>query len=98
MARTITITTTAEIKPTKAPSSGRQGYLRGLTPTKITKALGIKSVGKSGDGKSNNGWYFEVAGIRCGIWDYYGSDSDGIFSYSGTREMMVAIFGAEHVS
>lgn len=37
-------------------------------------------------------WGFEVDGVRCGIWDYYESYKQGVFSAYGPREVLERVF------
>lgn len=37
-------------------------------------------------------WGFEVDGIRCGIWDYYRSYRNGVWSVFGPRGVIERVF------
>ena len=77
-------------------STHRQGRIVGITAQDITDALGVESVGPSGDDKCKDIWDFNVKFngkvYPCGIWDYKGSQEEGIYSYYGDYEIMEEIF------
>jgi len=42
--------------------------------------------------KVKHSWGFEVDGIRCGIWDYYGSHKQGLWSVYGPLDTLREVF------
>jgi hypothetical protein len=79
------------------PGKHRTGYLNGLSVTEINEVLGFYSNCDDDPDKVVNSWGFKADGVHCGIWDYYGSYNQNIFSIYGSREIFVELFGEEHV-
>lgn len=86
-----------QILPLNEPGDYKQGSLVRISPSEISVALGFNPNVDDDADKVVNSWGFTANGEKCGIWDYYGSQAVGQFSYFGPREVFVALFGEARV-
>jgi len=83
-----------EIVPSPKAGGGRDGHLSHLLSLQaVIDRLGFDPNVDDDPVKVRWSWGFYVNGVHCGIWDYKGFR----WSYSGPREVFVALFGPEFV-
>lgn len=94
------------ITPYQTGNSYKQGSLVNVTVEQINKALGFIFNMKDDPYKVKYSWGFKAQwagpaannGAECAIWDWKGSGDMGSFSFYGPQEVLIQLFGAEHVT
>lgn len=81
------------IKPVKEAGDHCTGRLSNTSVAEINKVLGFTPNVEDDPDKVKHSWGFTVDGVRCGIWDYKGSERCGSFSTFGPAHIFVALFG-----
>ena len=89
--------TKAKVVPLAEPGSHRTGTLVNVSKEKIEEVLGFKHNVKDDPSKVKYSWGFKYRGHKCGVWDYYGSWHDDLFSTFGPKEVFEELLGKEHV-
>lgn len=91
------------IKPVDEPGSYRTSCILGLTETDISGILGFVPNIEGDPEKVQFSWgaivlYDDGTEHYIGIWDYKGSAAYREFSAYGPRNVLIDVFGEEHVS
>jgi hypothetical protein len=86
------------IKPVNQTGDSRTGGLQNITVAEIVKRLGFKANCEDDPDKVKNSWGFTVDGVRCGVWDYKGSQKFNAFSTFGPAETLKQVFGEHYVA
>jgi hypothetical protein len=81
------------IKPVNEAGDSCNVRIEGLSVAQITKRLGFKPNVQDDPYKVKNSWGFTVDGVRCGVWDYKGSEKYNAFSAFGPDEALRKVFG-----
>ncbi len=82
------------IKPINKVGDSRTGSLINITVEEINNLLGFTANCKDDPSKVKHSWGFTVDGVRCGVWDYKGSEEYNSFSTFGPHESLKKVFGA----
>lgn len=85
-----------KITPINKAGSGRTGTLSDTSVKEIQTILGFEANCEDDPDKVKHSWGFEADGMRCGIWDYKGSEKWGQFSTYGPAEVFVNLFGNKY--
>lgn len=81
------------IKPVSEPGDSRTAGVDGLTVAQVEKLIGFSANCKDDPSKVKHSWGFTVDGVRCGVWDYKGSERDNSFSAWGPLSALKKVFG-----
>lgn len=82
-----------KIIPVNQTGDSSTGSLSGLSVADVTRILGFKANCEDDPDKVKNSWGFTVDGVRCGVWDYKGSQHAKQFSTFGPAEVLKKVFG-----
>lgn len=82
-----------KIKPINKPGSHRTGTLIDTSVDEIINILGFASNVQDDPYKVKHSWGFKVGKHECGIWDYKGSETVGMFSTYGPDDVFLELFG-----
>ena len=74
----------------------RTGTLENISVAQINKILGFKPNCEDDPDKVKHSWGFTVDGIRCGVWDYKGSENYNSFSTFGPDDTLKKVFGDKY--
>lgn len=89
------------IKPTILPvneaGDSRTGTINGLTTKQVEERIGFPPNLKGDPDKVKHEWGFTVNGMRCGVWDYKGSEDYNQFSTFGPLKALHLVFGENYV-
>jgi hypothetical protein len=86
-----------KITPVNETGDYRTGTLQNTSVMEIQTILGFEANVEDDPDKVEHSWGFEVDGVRCGIWDYKGSQNWGSFSTFGPEEIFKKLFGNNYV-
>lgn len=75
------------------PGQSCTGRLSNTSVEEINRVLGFQPNVKDDPDKVKHSWGFKADGVQCGIWDYKGSETMGMFSTYGPAHVFVALFG-----
>ena len=95
--------TILNIVPYTKPGVSKTGTLKGLTKQDVEDKLGFAPNVEDDPVKVTASWGFKLnpepgkENPACGIWDYKGSGTIGIWSTYGPSEVFEAIFGEKYV-
>ena len=82
-----------KITPINKSGSHKTGVLTNVTVRQINAILGFKPNVQDDPCKVKHSWGFTVDGKECGIWDYKGSETVGMFSTYGPDDVFLELFG-----
>lgn len=88
-----------DIEPSNVAGASKTGYLKGITALQIQMRLDMFPNVDDDPYKVKNSWGFNVSEsdipgfIRCGIWDYKGSENFNYYSTYGPKEVFEYLFG-----
>lgn len=85
-----------KIEPYNKAGGGRSGTLKNMTVETINGILGFQPNIDDDPDKVKHSWGFKVGRREFGIWDYKGSERQGIFSTSGDHYILAEIFGENY--
>lgn len=92
------MTHSINIVPINQPGDNRTGGITGLTVELITAVLGFPPNVQDDPEKVKYSWGFTADGVRCGIWNYKGSDQYGEWSTFGPKNILVKLFGGQYTA
>lgn len=78
--------------PNSKAGGHKTGELNDITVEQINEILGFAPNVADDPDKVVNSWGFTVDGHYCGIWDYKGSHTFGMFSTFGPDYVFRALF------
>ena len=87
------------IVPVSKIGPSRSAGLSGLSAAEVAEIIGFTANVTHLDdpGKVAFSWGFSVDGEEAFVWSYKGSHHSGFWSACGSKEVLVKVFGENHV-